>query len=68
MAGTAAVGRPGQDFQRRSVHEPIKRLPKLTSASKTSTLKPLLGIVVLAIVGALTTVGLLRLVPYLLRW
>ncbi len=40
------------------MHEPIKRLPKLTSASKTSTLKPLLGIVVLAIAGALTTVGL----------
>ncbi len=49
------------------VHEPIKRLPKLSSASKTGDVKPLLGILILAVVGAATTIGLLRLLPYLLR-
>jgi len=49
------------------VHEPIKRLPKLSNISKTSAFKPLLGIVVIAIIGVATTIGLLRLLPYLLR-
>ncbi|ARQ00857.1 hypothetical protein [Pseudorhodoplanes sinuspersici] len=53
--------------QRQRVHEPIKRLPKLSHASKTRDVKPLLGIFVLAIIGAAMTIGLLRLLPYLLR-
>lgn len=49
------------------MHEPIKRLPKLSHASKARDVKPLLGIFILAVVGAATTIGLLRLLPYLLR-
>ncbi len=49
------------------MHEPIKRLPKLSSASKAGDIKPLLGIFVIAIIGAATTAGLLRLLPYLLQ-
>lgn len=47
--------------------EPIKRLPKLSSESKSRDLRKLLGIFVLAIIGALVTIGLLRLLPYLIR-
>jgi hypothetical protein len=49
------------------VQEPIKRLPKLSNASKSGDRKPILGIFVLAAVGAATTIGLLKLLPYLLR-
>lgn len=49
------------------MHEPIKRLPKLSRASKTRDVKPLLGIFVLAIIGAVTTIGLLRLLPYIMQ-
>jgi hypothetical protein len=47
--------------------EPIKRLPKISDATEGGTWKPLLGIVVIAVVGAATTVALLRLLPLLMR-